>query len=129
MRKDAAAWKRAFNAPQIVNSNDQPTWRVDQPHKDMRFYAHRWKVIENEKAAKRQRDLILYAAALGQKHGVLPADLSHYRVEHKPYVGTDGDSEIRFEIKGGATIAVPLRNLYWSPADPIEEAVLPPLPY
>lgn len=129
LRKDMADARREFNKWHPADSRDQPQWTVDKPH-DLRIRAHRWQELENERAAKRQRDLILYAAAIGQKAGVLPADVSTLTAEVRGTV-VDFYTPDKTEYPPGKrnVVTVTPRFLDWAPSEPTEEVVLAPPPY
>jgi hypothetical protein len=66
------------------------------------------------------RDLVLYAAALGQKQGRLPYDLCGFRTVAFRFANGDGSVSF-FRGPNAAPICVALRNLDWSPAPAVEE--------
>ena len=74
-----------------------------------------------KKAKQKADDLVLYAAALGQKQGVLPVDMSEW-------AGTawwEGDNGVvTFSLPGPwAPVKIKVRFLEWSPAPAIEETI------
>ena len=110
--KDRAAWRRAFNAPQDVDSIDQPQWDKSPVHRGSYL---------------RRRELILYAAAIAQKHGRLPADCRAYHAAIE-----QGESLcVEFYIPDTSEFPHARRNvvhvtprfLDWVPAAPIEETL------
>ncbi|MBW7970940.1 hypothetical protein [Bradyrhizobium sp. BR 10289] len=74
------------------------------------------------RANTRARDLILYAAALGRKRGVLPEACSDWmgRVQ-----SNDGSkARVFFSHEDGRGVGVDVQWLDWVPADPVEETEL-----
>lgn len=77
-----------------------------------------------KKAKQKADDLVLYAAALGQKQGKLPVDMSGWG--GKAYWSGDNGS-VSFALLSGAwdPVVIPLKNLEWSPAPAIEDIYEP----
>src|ERR1700722_5428904 len=104
MRSDATQATRELRKWHAVDDCTQPHFVKDVPHPGLHSHFSRWKEIENEKALFRQRELILYVAAVAQKHGHLPADLREYEaiiLEQSPacgYVAFIGPSKERWEF-------------------------------
>lgn len=72
----------------------------------------------------RTRSFILYAAALGQKRGTLPANLSGYEAIAFEAGQLAGEVTVLFQRLGHGEetqVRVVLRNLDWVPAAPVEE--------
>lgn len=104
-RRELAQDRRQLRAPQQVNGFD-PSWLHET----------------TERGEKRRRDLVLYAAALGQKRGDLPLDLREWQAI--PFRDAD-ESAGRVEFLppnnlNRARVIVSVRFLNWKPDAPIE---------
>jgi hypothetical protein len=83
-RRSAAQDRAAWRGWHSVRACTDPWWRTlpangitdADMHRSYSFYVMGYR---NDGCDKRNRDLALYAAALGQKRGVLPIDLSGVR--------------------------------------------------
>jgi hypothetical protein len=74
-----------------------------------------------KKANQKQKDLVLYAAALGIKQSLLPVDLEGW-VGNAVWEGDAGS--VKFRKAGTTTVAtVPVRFLEWTPTPPVSEPV------
>lgn len=68
--------------------------------------------------------LVIYAAALGQKQGILPVDMSKWAGS----ACWSGDAGVVSFSQAGSPfdpVKIPVRFLEWSPAEPIEEIIEP----
>ena len=74
-----------------------------------------------KKVKQKADDLVLYAAALGQKQGLLPVDMS----EWSGSAWWEGDNGVvTFSLPGPWNpVKIPVRFLEWSPAAAIEETI------
>ncbi|MGA2164487.1 MAG: hypothetical protein ABSH36_08450 [Solirubrobacteraceae bacterium] len=121
-RSELAETTRKRNAWHAVNSADQP-----------KFSQKPGSVFENEperrsrmKANRASRAIVLYAAELGRKRGVLPYDLSAWEASHNfDYSGFDAPQASVLVVFRDGVSEVPIRveNLDWQPAEPVEECV------
>ena len=123
MRKWGAEATRAFNKWHAVDSADQP--KIEKK-------GSVWESRDRDSAAMRAnanralRAIVLYAAAIGQKRGVLPLDLSAWEASSNfDYSGFGNlQASVLVVFRNGAC-KVPIRvdNLDWKPAEPVEELV------
>jgi len=116
--KEAAEWRRAFNKWHAVNDGTEPVYRAEVS----RLVGKRERV-KYERAAKHTRALVLYAAALGHKRGLLPYDLREcgatWAEGAKP-----GTAFVTFKPEAGASVTIPLSFLDWEPDEPVCETDL-----
>jgi len=109
-RKEVAAHKRALNGPQKMRNGMEPFWK-----KPAMYYGGNRNELGLEK-------LVLYAAALGQMRGLLPADLGRWEGAVVNYDGGD-DAQVHF-AKGHAakaSVVIELHNLKAWPEPAVEE--------
>ena len=74
---------------------------------------------------------MLYAAAIGQKRGVLPLDLSAWKASSnfdysgfaRRVVELDDDPVLVVFRNGACEVPIRVDNLDWKPAEPVEELV------
>lgn len=106
VKKERAASNRALRGYQAVQSQQDPVWRTP-------FNSN----------AKYARVLYLYAAAMGQKLGLLPQDLGGWSASGYPF---EGEAKVMFGKPGSAkAVTVMVRNLDAWPAPAVEETEAP----
>ena len=122
MRKWGAEATRARNKWHAVDSADQP--KLSQ--KQGTPFENAWERRDRDNANRALRAIVLYAAAIGQKRGVLPLDLSAWEASSNfDYSGFGNlQASVLVVFRDGAC-EVPIRvdNLDWKPAEPVEELV------
>lgn len=125
MRKWGAEATRAFNKRHAVDSADQPKFEKIEK-KPGSGWECSWERRDRDNANRTLRAIVLCAAAIGQKRGVLPLDLSAWEASSDfDYSGFGNlQASVLVVFRDGAC-EVPIRvdNLDWKPAEPVEELV------
>ena len=116
MRRWGAEATRAFNKWHAVDSADQP--KFEKKPRPV------WERRDRDNANRALRAIVLYAAAIGQKRGVLPLDLSAWEASSNfDYSGATDDPVLVVFRNGACEVPIRVDNLDWKPAEPVEELV------